>query len=109
MALFTRKTSNRDGLEARCIECRAHDRRLSQYDLTPQAYLRLGYLQDWQCAICRTPQHELEHGLVVDHDHGTGEVRALLCRYCNLGLGNFFDSPEKLKRAAEYVKLWTEN
>lgn len=107
-SLYTKKSSNKDGLEARCIECRAHDRRLSQYDLTPAQYLRLGYLQDWQCAICRTPQCELEHGLMVDHNHESGKVRALLCRACNLGLGNFYDDPHKLKRAAEYLELMEE-
>lgn len=107
-ALFTKKSSNADGLESRCIECRAHARRLAQYDLTPQAYLRMGYLQDWRCAICRTPQNELERGLVVDHNHVTGEVRALLCHACNIGIGNFRDQAELMIRAAEYVGLWSD-
>jgi hypothetical protein len=104
--LFTRKSSNRDGLENKCIECRAHDRRLSTYDLSPQEYTRLGYLQNWQCAICRTAQNELERGLFVDHSHATGEVRSLLCHFCNSGLGMFKDRVDLLVRAKEYVELW---
>jgi dihydroorotase-like cyclic amidohydrolase len=42
--------------------------------------------------------------LAVDHDHKTGKVRALLCRNCNTGLGNFQDSPELLKTAIQYLE-----
>ena len=108
-ALFTRKKGNRDGLEARCIECRAHARRLSEYDLTPQEYLRMGYAQNWECAICRTPMSELDHGLVVDHDHRTGRVRMLLCREDNLVIGIAREEPWRLRRCAEYTELWKDD
>lgn len=103
---FTKDKQNPDGLCARCIECRAHERRLSQYDLTPQAYIRMGFSQNWECAICRTPQDQLEHGLVVDHDHVTGTVRMLLCTHCNVALGHFRDDVVRMQKAVEYVELW---
>ncbi|KKN77041.1 hypothetical protein LCGC14_0363800 [marine sediment metagenome] len=40
--------------------------------------------QDGVCAVCKT---EPDYELVVDHDHITGKVRALLCRPCNLKVG----------------------
>ena len=58
--------------------------------------------QDGVCAICRTAP-----AAHVDHDHGTGAVRALLCFNCNGGLGQFKDDPEVLREAADYVAFHT--
>lgn len=66
------------------------------------------FLQNYECAICHAALDELDHGLVVDHDHVTGTVRGLLCNHCNLGLGHFFDDVVKLERAKQYVELWKE-
>ncbi len=45
------------------------------------------------CAICKQPEVAKFHGkirrLAVDHDHETGEIRALLCYHCNTHLGWF--------------------
>ena len=40
----------------------------------------------------------------VDHDHGTGRVRAILCLHCNAGLGAFGDDPQIIARAIEYLE-----
>lgn len=50
------------------------------------------------CAICK---HPASH---IDHDHGTGKTRSLLCLSCNQGLGRFKDSPALLRRAAAYIE-----
>lgn len=39
----------------------------------------------------------------VDHDHVTGQVRGLLCRKCNLALGNFKDNVPKMQVAVKYL------
>lgn len=63
--------------------------------------------QNGLCAICNQPKSFTRCGkilsLAVDHCHKTGIIRGLLCRYCNLGLGNFKDNSIYLKRAANYV------
>jgi hypothetical protein len=105
---FHKDRQNNDGLSGRCIECKSHERRLARYDLTPQAYNTMGFLQNWECAICRSPLHTLYRGLVVDHDHATGKVRGLLCDPCNLALGHFADDVVRMQRGIEYLELWME-
>lgn len=39
----------------------------------------------------------------TDHDHTTGLIRGLLSPWANKGLSYFDDSPEQLRRAADYL------
>lgn len=50
------------------------------------------------CEICGSKEK-----LHVDHCHNSGKVRGLLCQNCNWGLGNFQDSPSRLKQAMKYL------
>ncbi|WP_434781126.1 endonuclease domain-containing protein [Amycolatopsis kentuckyensis] len=54
---------------------------------------------DKLCAIC---QRDTE--IVGDHDHSTGRPRGILCRTCNLAVGNLRDDPALALRAAEYLR-----
>jgi hypothetical protein len=65
--------------------------------------------QNYKCAICTDEgfligKNNHTEKLAVDHDHATGKVRKLLCHNCNRALGLFKDSPELLRKAAEYVE-----
>ena len=42
--------------------------------------------------------------LSVDHCHVTGNVRGLLCRACNLALGQFEDNIKTLNKAIKYLE-----
>jgi hypothetical protein len=71
------------------------------FGLSLEEYDGLLKSQEGGCAICgRTT----EIALAVDHDHATGSVRGLLCRECNLGLGNFMDDPALLDAASSYLR-----
>ena len=51
------------------------------------------------CSICGSKER-----LHIDHCHITGNVRGLLCHYCNIGIGMFKDKPELLLKAIDYLK-----
>ena len=53
-----------------------------------------------KCGLCK---EDIKGNANVDHCHETGKVRDILCRDCNLGLGNFKDSPELLLLAFQYL------
>jgi uncharacterized protein with PIN domain len=74
------------------------------YQITPEAYEELLQSQHSRCAICQRHQSEFAKPFVVDHDHKTMAVRALLCPACNTAIGLFGDDPATLERAAEYLK-----
>lgn len=75
--------------------------RKRRYGLTTDQYLSLYEFQKGTCQICNEPLPEKYH---TDHCHKTGIVRGLLCRGCNMGLGMFKDSPQRLKNAASYLE-----
>jgi hypothetical protein len=53
-----------------------------RYGITLDDVERMREQQESRCAICNE-----EKKLVVDHDHNTGTVRALLCTVCNFAVG----------------------
>lgn len=68
-------------------------------------YDRMLERQGGVCAICGNGASDaIRKNLAVDHCHGTGRVRGLLCGNCNTGLGSFKDDPVLLRRAIKYLK-----
>jgi hypothetical protein len=81
---------------------RRHDLK-RHYGITATEYDARVLAQRGVCAICREPCASGQR-LSVDHDHATNVVRGLLCHKCNHGLGNFDDTPERLRLAALYLE-----
>lgn len=69
------------------------------FKISPEDYSIMLTKQDSQCAICRRKKP-----LCVDHNHKTGFVRGLLCKYCNVMLGVLNDDVTALERAIQYLK-----
>lgn len=92
------------GLQSRCKKCanaankaqrEADPRReknkslLREFGTTVDTYETLLAQQNGCCAICNKHWSRFTKLLDVDHDHNTGQVRALLCNPCNQLLGQY--------------------
>lgn len=109
---FIKNSRTADGLDGRCRGCRRHEKLMANFGLTPARYAEMLAAQGGRCAVCATPP-TAEEPLHVDHDHACcpskgkscGKcVRALLCAWCNRGIGMLRDDPELLRKAASYVE-----
>jgi hypothetical protein len=72
------------------------------YGITLDDYNCMYKLQLGVCMICNQAETNGKR-LAIDHDHSTGKVRGLLCNHCNIGLGKFFDNPQLLQSAINYI------
>lgn len=80
---------------------------MRNYRLTPDQFNVMWSKQEGKCAVCTAPMQprgRTKDAVVVDHNHKTGAVRALLCRGCNHGIGSLMDCPEVLESAAKYLR-----
>lgn len=121
---FQRDRSQPDGLQYRCRPCcsavsqvyrakHGYDADLRRvrllkykYGLTPEDFDAMWARQSGLCAICLSSLARSSRGHCIDHNHSTGDVRALLCHPCNKGIGHLKDSPDVLLRAADYLKSY---
>lgn len=76
---------------------------LRNYGITEQDYFNMLEAQGNVCAICGKDEQVKTRGLSVDHCHTTGEVRGLLCSFCNMALGLFKDDTQSLINAVKYL------
>ena len=110
---FTRNNTTRDGYSGKCKQCRStvELRRRMNPESALRARLKHGYgmtcedlyamieSQRGRCAICE----ETFAKPVIDHDHETGVVRALLCSRCNASLAAI-ERPGFVDRARAYLQ-----
>ena len=72
-----------------------------KYGISLEQYNSILKSQNGVCAICNKSSDRL---LDVDHNHSTGLVRGLLCRACNLGIGQFRENPSIIRKAIVYLE-----
>lgn len=81
----------------------------TRYNIDLQYYDKLFYDQKGVCAICKNTESKIRpkdgapYDLSIDHCHITGNIRGLLCKKCNLMIGNAGDSAINLRNGANYL------
>lgn len=125
---FASDRKSKDGMHYWCRSCCAKHRKetitpekerkgnLRKVGCTPQMYDQMLKEQGGVCAVCKQPETRRRpwskngeiNPLAVDHDHKTGDVRALLCSHCNTCLGKMNEDPERIRALANYAE-WCRN
>jgi hypothetical protein len=94
------------------LRARRRKGQLKRVGWTPERFDTYWEEQGGRCEICkREVSREIESHhtdkAYADHKHvEPPKPRGILCVNCNLGLGNFQDSPELMQAAIAYVKKY---
>lgn len=87
-----------------------HRKLKSSYGISLEDFENMLESQNNRCAICSfsfdyTSQSKGPH---IDHDHETGKVRMILCRFCNNLLGYANDDIRILENAITYLDTYND-
>ena len=81
-----------------------------KYNLNIEDYDKMIEQQNNKCAICGKEETNTFKGkrvyLSVDHNQKTGQVRELLCKDCNVSLGNLKEDISLFYKCIEYLKQY---
>lgn len=69
----------------------------------PPEIVRMLHEQDGKCLVCGSAERRLG----VDHGHGTGKVRAILCINCNSALGLLGEDASRIRALAAYIERFS--
>ena len=119
---FYDKKDMKDGKQSHCKSChnarkaawreanpeqdaehkrRSHLKR--KYGITEEQYDAMLEAQDGKCACCGTTEPGGTGTFHVDHCHDSDEIRGLLCKACNIGIGELGDNLDGVWQAMLYL------
>jgi len=120
---FHKNHITKDGLNSYCKQCRSiegkkyrdrpghkehayNNNLMHLYGIDINRYNQILESQNYACAICGSTETGSKHqkNFHVDHCHTTKKVRGLLCKPCNIMLGEAKDDPRIISRAIEYLE-----
>lgn len=77
-----------------------------KFNISEEEYKNI-YKRKQQCEICKTTDNKGKP-FCIDHNHGTGIMRGLLCNKCNLGISFFNDDPVISNNMTKYLKKYQQ-
>lgn len=85
---------------------RQRRKNLRIYGITERDYEEMFSRQNGVCFICKIPP--TGKYLLIDHNHKTKKVRALLCKSCNFLVGTIEKRQEEIKKVEQYLVKFNE-
>lgn len=82
--------------------CGRHLKLLTKYRVSTERLIEI-----WTDPVCSNPACDNTTRLHMDHDHSTGEFRALLCGGCNSALGMLKENPDRMTGLREYIERFS--
>jgi len=118
LAAYRQRVGKHLGTIAECLECEraaARDRKGSYYEQNKEKILQTNRIYVLRtkygltkeefdklaqngCMICGSMEK-----LSVDHHHGTGVIRGILCHKCNVAIGLLDEDIERISKVIEYL------
>lgn len=96
---FYAHARTKDGYGTYCKSCQSNYNRERNHKVSPEIFQMMLVSQRGECAACGDHMDDPQ----VDHCHERDKNRGLLCKPCNLGLGQFKDDPVRLSKAIIYI------
>lgn len=108
---FYKNNRKENGRRSQCKICsvkigNAYSKKRQESGWSQEEYDEVWEQQDKACFICRRAKRPDEPAFAADHDHVTGQKRAILCPGCNLMLGHAKDNPDILRTGARYIEFF---
>lgn len=87
-----------------CLPCESLRKRAKKYGISIEEVRKVA---NKPCESCGRYEHEIggKSPMSIDHCHGSGRVRGVLCRYCNVALGMLLDDPVRIEQLKQYAIL----
>jgi hypothetical protein len=99
-------TANRRIFDLRFDRYRGWEYHLNRaYKMTPKQFYDILTAQGGHCKLCDMMPKKEYKAFCVDHDHETGRVRGILCKFCNSKLGWYENRKEKIEAHLKGEKL----
>jgi recombination endonuclease VII len=120
---FSKNRRRKDGRHSACRACISarrqeqvtpEKRRIwhlrQDFGITVEQYNQMLEAQGGVCACCKQPETHTRpcadgvqiSPLSIDHNHRTGEIRALLCHHCNAAYGHLREDEARILALLEY-------
>jgi hypothetical protein len=101
---FNKCKSKHDGLQSRCRDCMTLDKLKRRYQLSDEQIIKIQLKDSCECCNVILEQgNDSWNSKHIDHDHSTGLFRGVLCKRCNMTLGQCKDDINYIQQLKNYL------